>query len=212
MSERGRRPGPRQPREGGPHLRLFVAIELPGAWLAALQAMQDQLRRTLEAPGWPRPRWVRPEGIHLTLKFLGETPEASRARIEEALASAVPEILGVRLRLGGAGTFSDRGSPRVIWVSVGGDTDGLARVASQVEAALAPLGFPTERRPFAAHLTLARVPDPVPQPDRQRYHGAIAAAGPPSDLPDFNVEKVSLMLSRLGPGGARYERLAAFPR
>lgn len=193
---------------GGPRLdvlRLFVALELPEEWTQALARMQADLR----ARGLARLRWVRPEGIHLTLKFLGEVPAPRLAGIDAALRGAVARAPDFALRLGAPGTFG-RGSPRVLWVGIEGDLDRLAALQRRVEAVLAPLGFPPEGRPFAPHLTLARVPEAAP-PDLRR---AVAPAVewlrvPPA--PDFRVSRVSLMESRLGPGGAVYICRGGYP-
>ncbi len=193
-----------------PRLRLFVAVELPDTWLQALVAVQDQLRARLGVSG-PRLRFVHPDGVHLTLKFLGETPDSRRPTIEDALAAGLADLRPFRLALGEIGSFRNRGSPSVVWVGVAGDTTALASLAGRVEAALSPLGFPTERRAFAAHLTLARVPDPVPAPERGGFDEALRAVRLPS-APEMRVERVSLIQSHLGRGGATYERLSSFPR
>ncbi len=197
-------------------LRLFVAVELPEGWLRALATVQDDLRRALAARagvrGAPRLRWTRPEGVHLTLKFLGEVPAARREAIEAALARAVDAPPGLELRLGNTGAFgiNDRRGPRVLWVGVSGDVEGLGRLFGQIDASLGTIGFERERRSFAAHLTLARVPDDFPAGDRAALADALVAL-PLPDAPSFVVERVSLMRSHLNRDGARYERLASFP-
>jgi 2'-5' RNA ligase len=98
----------------------------------------------------------------------------------------------------------------VLWVGVEGDAPRLVELARRVEKALAPLGFPPERRPYSAHLTLARVSDRASPEQRQRLAELVAAFPMPS-VPDAVVREVSLMRSFLEPGGARYRRLAAFP-
>ena len=185
-------------------LRLFVACELPDELKRALGRLQDDLRRL----GLDRLRWVRPEGIHLTLKFLGDV-EASRVEeITAALSSAVAPF-ELRLWPAAVGSF---GGPRlrVVWVGLEGGVEELAALAGRVEAALEPLGFPRERRPFAAHLTLARVPDDVPSAERRQIASLIERYRPPS-LPAATMRQASLIRSHLGPRGARYERLASFP-
>ena len=196
----------------GPTLRLFVAIELPEAWLAALAQLQEEMRRALAADPSSkdaRVRWVRPEAIHLTLKFLGDAEEEKLESIKRALASAVPERPGVKLALGRAGSFRDRRAPRVIWASLEAD-DRLRRLAERIETWLAAAGFPRDRRSFAPHLTLARLPEELTPPVRERV-AEITTACPLSDVAPFEVERVSLIRSHLGPGGAIYERLGAWP-
>ena len=200
----------RPARAAEPELRLFVAIELPPEWIEALASLQEQLRWPLEDAAGQRLRWVRPEAIHLTLKFLGEVAASRRERIERALATAVATPPGMSLRLGAVGAFSDRRGPRVVWVAIEGETAPLAELAARVEGVLATLGFPREGRPFAPHLTLARVSEGVDAARREAIERAIRSATAPNE-PAFRVDCVSLMLSRLGPRGATYERLRAFP-
>jgi len=191
-------------RERG--LRLFVACELPPAVRDALGRLQDELK----ARGAGRLRWVRPEGIHLTLKFLGEVSAAKREAVENALAGAVVSPFALDVRLGSLGGFGGRQRLRVIWVGLEGDVEGLAELAALIEEALGPLGFPRERRPFAPHLTLARVPDDVGPQERSRLADLLEAFPSPS-LPSMTLTAVNLMQSFLQPTGARYQCLAAYP-
>jgi 2'-5' RNA ligase len=187
-------------------LRLFVACELPPEMKAALTALQDALRRQ----GAPRVRWVRPEGIHLTLKFLGAVPAQRVADICAALAPTVEGIRPLRLSLGSLGAFGGRRGARVVWVGLEGDVERVAELQRRVEAALARLGFPPENRAFSPHLTLARVPDQVGSTEREQLWDLTKALAAPKAAP-VTIREVSLMRSILGPGGAVYERLAAFP-
>lgn len=184
-------------------LRLFVAFELPEAVLEALGQLQAQLQRQ-RASGL---RWVRPEGIHLTLKFLGEVPQEQVPAIADALVAAVSSLPTVTLRLGSLGTFGDRRGPRVVWIGVNGETARLLTVQAAVERSLTPLGFRPENRPFSPHLTLARVQDNIPESDRRRIAAIISAATVPP-APPMTFSEVSLMQSILGSGGAVYTRLA----
>lgn len=200
---------PRQsPRSGssGPSLRLFVACELPDEAREALAAVQ----RLLQERGADGVRWVRPEGIHLTLKFLGEVPARRLEAIERVLSRAVREPFRFSVQLGKLGSFGGSTGLRVVWVSLEGEVEGLARLAARVDAALEPLGFPRERRPFAAHLTLARVKEGVSPQDRRRLFDLVRSLELPS-LPALTLEAVSFMQSTLEPGGARYQCLARFP-
>jgi 2'-5' RNA ligase len=200
--------------------RLFVACELSGEVRAALAAVQDQLR----AAGAGRLRWVRPEGIHVTLKFLGEV-EANRVdAICAALGPAV-EPFSMRVRPAGLGGFPSaalRAGPsaslrasggarlRVVWIGLEGDIDALAALAGRVDRALESLGFPREARPFAAHLTLARVRDEASAEERRRLADLVAGQTP-APLPELVLKHVHLVRSVLQPGGAVYQRLASFP-
>ena len=185
-------------------LRLFVAIEIGDGVRRALSDVQSELRKC----GLGSVRWVRPEGIHLTLKFLGETPAGQVPAIKQALASAVVGVSPHQLTLAGLGAFGSKRSPRVLWVGLEGDTETLAGLQGQVERALETAGFPREPRPFSAHLTLARV----------RPHEASGVAQVVSEVLSsvrvaqaaLDVREVSLMRSQLGAGGAVYSRLDAF--
>ena len=190
----------------GSELRLFVACELPAEMKAALLALQEALRRQ----GAPRVRWVWPDGIHLTLKFLGSVPAQRVTAICAALAPTVEGIRPLELSLGSLGTFGGRRGARVVWVGVNGDVDRVAELQRRVEASLARLGFPTEERAFSPHLTLARVPDHVGSAERERLWDLTKALAAPEAAP-VTIREVSLMRSILGPSGAVYERLAAFP-
>ncbi len=193
-----------RPKE--PDLRLFVACELPESAKDGLARVQSDLREQHAE----RLRWVRPEGIHLTLKFLGDVSPSRAKRVTDALAAAITERFTLNLRFDRVGSFGGRMRLRVVWVGLAGDVEELASLAETVEKALGPLGFPRENRPFAPHLTLARVPDEMPVDDRARLADLIAAYKLPP-LPAISISQVSLMQSFLSPAGARYEHRAAFP-
>lgn len=187
-------------------LRLFVACELPDEVRRALSTIQDGLRPHLGAGA--RLRWVRPEGIHVTLKFLGNV-EASRVGELTAALSAAIEPFDFTLRLAAVGGFGGA-RLRVVWAGLAGDVEGLAALAERIDVALEPLGFPRERRPFAAHLTLARVPDETPPAERRRLSEQLAKHQIPAQ-PSMTLTDVALMRSTLGPGGAVYQKIASFP-
>lgn len=185
-------------------LRLFVACELPDEVLNALGHLQDGLQRA----GAEQLRWVRPEGIHLTLKFLGEVEAALVDKVTASLSACIqPFVFRVRPdRLGG---FGGR-RLRVVWVGLDGQTGELSDLAKTVERALEPLGFPAERRPFAPHLTLARVRERASAVERERLAGLLESYQLPP-LTEFSLSRVALIQSILGPGGARYRTISKFP-
>ncbi|GAG17445.1 unnamed protein product, partial [marine sediment metagenome] len=186
-------------------LRLFVAVDLPGQVREALARLQGGLR----SHDLSDLRWVRPQGIHLTLKFLGETPAGRVAAITEALAGAIRGRRRSRLALGALGTFGGRRRPRVLWLDITGDIEHMRELQAAVEVALVEVGFPPEERGFSPHLTLARVPQPGRPDTAERIAQALESVAPPRS--EFDVREVVLMRSTLQPGGAVYERLAAFP-
>jgi 2'-5' RNA ligase len=179
-------------------------VELPGAVLAALEKLQHELQRHV-----PRGlRWVRPEGIHLTLKFLGETPREKVPAIGDAVRSAVRGVEPHELSLAAMGTFGSKNAPRVLWVDLSGDVATLGRLQRQVDEALSSLGFAKEKRAFAAHLTLARVREESAREVAEPLASAVRSVNvPPAVVP---VQEVSLMLSKLGPGGAQYTQLESW--
>ncbi len=185
-------------------LRLFVAFELPDAWKEALAAYQEGLQRRLDGSGGSlRVRFVRPKGIHLTLKFLGETSSDRLAAVEAALALAVPALPRFSISIGRVGSFSDRRAPRIVWAGIEGETGALALLAERVETQLAVAGFQRDRRAFQPHLTLARLPQALTAAQREIAARVSAEVALPR-TPPLTVQQVSLMRSQLGPGGARY--------
>ncbi len=180
-------------------MRLFLAVPLPETLLRALSEVARDLRATL--PGW---RWARVEGIHLTLRFLGEVPEEALASQSSAWRSVVRVHPPMHLEAGGVGTFPSRRHPRVLWVGLRetANPGALAALAAALEDEARRLGFAPERRGFTPHLTLARAAAPAaaaPAPDR------VATLG------RFQATSVALFRSELGPGGARYTALESYP-
>lgn len=185
-------------------LRLFLAIELPAEVRATLNDLQHGLQGDPALAGL---RWVRPDGIHLTLKFLGAVPAERVPEIEAAVARSVVGIPPFDLHLGKLGTFGSPRSPRVLWVDIAGDLDTLAKLQSQVEAELGPLGFPAEPRPFSPHLTLARVPPELAAEAARPLAEAVASHDAPGAT--IRAEALALIESDLQRGGAVYTRLFA---
>ena len=219
----------------GTSLRLFVAIELPADLKRALEDAIAMLKRAGADEGL---RWVRPEGIHLTLKFLGVTPPARvpaiTSALREHLAGAMPfdvQPEGLGAFYGGKHMHRKREwghrephphNIRIIWVGFDESETRIVQLTSRVEAALIPLGFPTEKAPFFPHLTLARVRDDADIETRRGIarvlstyqtkaviHGKVRRDLVPQ-FPPLRVESVSLMQSTLKPGGAVYQALQTF--
>lgn len=181
-------------------MRAFVAIELPDELKAALAHEQSRLRKVC-----PDARWTKPEGIHLTLKFLGETSAEQMTRVKEVLGRIGPfERFSVQAK--GFGFFPDAKRPRVLWAGLEAPPE-LPHLAKQVETALAEIGFPPENRAFNPHLTLARFRIPRPQPKLQE----LLATQDALHFGTFDVSEYFLWESRLLPKGAEYRKLARFP-
>lgn len=179
-------------------LRLFLALDLPGAHRERAGEVAEDLR----ARGWDA-RWVPPGNHHVTLRFLGATDGATLPALRDAVAAAVRGHPAPVLVLRGLGAFPSPRRARVLWAGVHDPSGNLPGLAGALERALEPLGWAPEARPFAAHLTLARlrVPrsvEPLP-------------ADPFRGLESVPVSEVVLYRSKLHPSGARYERVDGFP-
>jgi 2'-5' RNA ligase len=185
-------------------LRTFIAIELDGARRAALAEIEMRLRREAVARAI---RWVPPENIHLTLKFLGEVDAARIPTLHRAVAEALVDHAPFSLTIGGVGAFPNTRRPNVVWVGVRGQVEAAARLAESIETACAALGFAREARAFTPHLTLGRVKRDASPSERQRI-GALIEQARIGELGEWRVERVSIMKSDLQPGGSVYTRLA----
>jgi 2'-5' RNA ligase len=176
-------------------MRLFISIELPDEIKQGIARTQEQLRKAGANVGW-----TRPEGIHLTLKFLGEVPDAKVQEIMTALTEAAKGTGSLNLEVVGAGAFPNAKNPRVLWVGVNGDTEKLLTLQAAVEDAMERLGFEREARKFSPHLTLARIKFPKPRDNWQQVVEEIKDV----KLGGFEVGCVSLMKSELKREGAVY--------
>jgi len=186
-------------------LRTFIAIELSSGVRRALEATQIDLQRTVP----PRSvRWVRPYGIHLTLKFLGDTPAGRLEEITQALTAAAAEVATCSIEMQGLDCFPNQRKPRVIWVGVREPTGKLRALWQTIEAHVAPLGWLTERRGFQPHLTLGRVSRHANSAERQSI-GKVVQQANVGWLGSMEVKEVSFVSSDLRPGGAVYTTLAA---
>lgn len=186
-------------------LRLFIAIDLPDAVKLLLHEIQQRLRQHA-API----RWADPQGTHLTLKFLGDTRADAVPAIVEGLEHAAARHPPFRLQTADVGVFPNLKRPRVVWLGVSGDMDKLRRLHSAVEQFVAPLGFPSEQRPFAPHLTLGRSGKEPRAADLLAIGAAVQQTTVPRQL-TFDVTALILMRSELRAGGAQYSVVAHLP-
>jgi 2'-5' RNA ligase len=181
-------------------MRLFVALELSEAVCAAVGNLISRLQRARADV-----RWVRTEGMHLTLKFIGEVPEEKLSPIREALAG-VGSPRPVRLEFRDLGYFPNERRPRVLWVGIKA-SNNLVELATQIEAALDPLGIERENRDYVPHLTLAR----FKSPHRAEKLQEEIAALPSTEFGRIETAEFFLFQSKLSPAGAQYTKLHAFP-
>jgi len=184
-------------------IRSFIAIELPEEAKKGLQRVQSEL----SLGRYPFVKCVSPEGIHLTLKFLGNIPEPKLAAIVKVMEQSSQGVTPFPLQITEVGAFPNMRRPRVIWVGIKGELDKLIGWQKRLDEGLVPLGFPREERPFTPHLTLARVRENCSPADRLRFGETVATAHVEIDY-KFTVTSLNLMRSQLRPTGAVYSRLA----
>ena len=181
-------------------MRLFLALELPDTVRDEIHRVQEVLRA--RCSGW---RWVSPEGIHLTLRFLGEVPAEVDATLRESWHRAADASGPVRFRLGGVGVFLRPSNPRVLWLGIRDEEpEGrLASLAATLDEVARAGGLASTERPFRPHLTLARA---------AKGSHPTAPAGEAIHL-SAEVLSAELVLfgSQLLPGGARHTALQRFP-
>lgn len=176
--------------------RAFFALEIPAEVKERLRREINDLRGQL-----PKARWVRPEGLHLTLKFLGEHPVKMLHQLAEDVAPSLAERPPISVALAGSGFFPSPSRSRVAWI--GGEAPGAAELAKIIDAASVNRGLQRERRRWALHLTLARLKTPWPR----NAVDAFMAWGRDVSYPEFTCREVVLFESRLDPGGAIYTPL-----
>lgn len=164
--------------------------------------VQDRLKATGADVGW-----VRPENLHLTLKFLGQVEEDRLDAIGKAVAQAAAGCGPVHLVFQCLGAFPRPREARVVWMGLSHGAETLAALQARIEAGLESLGFAREARPFTAHLTLGRVRGPAHREQLARaLTGATAEA-----LGEMVLDRIELMKSDLSASGARYSILQSFP-
>ena len=183
-------------------LRTFIALPLPAEWTQALDSVIADLQKASSGAV----RWVRPSGIHLTLKFLGSTDAGLVPSILSGLGETIRGSESPNLALSPLGTFPNNGNPRVLWAGVSGDLDILEDLQRRVETLMIGLGWAAERRPFRPHLTIGRVRDNASAAERRRIATAITDCSVPR-LPTWRPRIVRLYRSELTPRGAIYSNL-----
>lgn len=191
--------------DGEKPIRSFIAVEVGDEMTQALAQAQAALKPSLHFAAF---RWVAPENIHITLKFLGDVLPRQVEAIKTALANVVPQHTQFRLTATDLGVFPNLNRPSVLWVGLQGEMTQLQDLRDDVERVIAPLGFPTESRAFSPHLTLARLKDSS-QAEIQALRDVIRR-DPVGLLGEIGVAEISLMQSELSPRGPRYTRLARF--
>ena len=178
-------------------MRVFIAVDLSNEIRNALREVQHELRPLSDSA-----RWVAPESIHITLKFLGEVPEKRIEEIDAQLAGLSWKPFTVTVR--GVGFFPGNRSPRVVWAGMEAPT--MQGLAEQLDTRMERLGFEKEKRAFRPHITLARASD-------TRMDSSLVTAAAKFEEHEFGafvVDRVFLFRSTLKASGAIYEKLKEY--
>lgn len=186
-----------------PAIRAFVALPMPPEVQRYLQALQRRLNNA--APG--AVRWVEPEAMHLTLKFLGDIAPDQVPPIAALVRRAAGQTTPLQLPLTTVGCFPAPLRPRVLWAGLGGDLSRLQALHALLDTSLAALGFERETRPFAPHVTLGRVRDAASAEDVAALARLLQRPPALSGAPAARVDRLVLYRSTLTPSGPVYEHL-----
>ncbi|MFH1238622.1 MAG: RNA 2',3'-cyclic phosphodiesterase [bacterium] len=176
-------------------MRTFMAVEIGPETKTKLASLEDELKKSAAEV-----KWVKPDNIHITLKFLGEVPPGDIEKINKAVETAVTGFKVFRINFREVGGFPSARNPRVIWVGVEEGQEELIRLSQSIERELTPLGWPPEERDFVPHLTIGRV----------RSNKNIKELGQKienyknNDFGQGLVDKVLIMESKLSPKGPTY--------
>lgn len=181
-------------------MRAFIAIELPEETRDKLSALQQELK----ASG-ADVKWVRPENIHLTLKFLGEINEKQVELIKGIIDTAAGKRRAFRVRVSSLGAFPRIESPRVVWIDIEEGDEEVKGIAAELQENISWAGIPKEERPFSSHITIGRIRSPI---NRDKL---VRCLKDKTDLGGKNMEfyagKITLFKSTLTPKGPLYETL-----
>lgn len=175
-------------------MRLFVAIELDEQIRAALAHAQAALR-----PSCDGVRWVAPQNLHLTVKFLGEVPDREVTGVTEAVARAAADAVPFDMQIAECGCFPPRDMVRIVWAGAVDTPGALLRCVEGVEKRLEDVGYPRERKRFSPHITIGRVRE-----DRSGGCVRSAVEGHALDRLEQSVSTLTLMSSVLSPKGPTY--------
>ncbi|MEN8134622.1 MAG: RNA 2',3'-cyclic phosphodiesterase [Thermodesulfobacteriota bacterium] len=174
--------------------RLFVAIDPPPSHRLQIKSI---------CRGLPGARWIKPEQIHLTLRFIGEVDGNLFRQIIDELAAIKTEPLTLKIK--GIGHFPPRRSPRVIWLGLE-QNDSLVQLRNRIERSLTLIGLKAEGRKFAAHITIARLKNTPINKIKD-----FLAANYHYELPPFKVKEFNLFSSTLNSSGATHQIEASYP-
>ncbi len=182
-------------------MRSFIAINLPDTIKAEIGEIITRLRNA-----GPPARWVPAQNLHVTMKFLDEISDDQVKPLIGAITAASGQTKPFELKLGGFGFFPNERKSRVFWIGIESGFEVLKGLAHEVDLQTAPLGFAPEKRPFSAHITLARFREPAPAGNL-----AVAASHLDYHSEPIQVDRIDLMKSVLSPKGAAYSVLGSVP-
>jgi 2'-5' RNA ligase len=180
-------------------VRAFIAIDMPKSVVELIRCKQDALRKE-----GLRLRWVSPENVHLTIRFLGDIAVDDIDGIRQAVETAAAESAPPTVFAKGVGAFPKGGQPRVVWIGLGGELDALAEIYRRLNDCLAEKGIPPEKRPFKGHLTIGRIKGRMTAVNLHRYLEILGDVQGDS----FKASRLCLYKSDPTPGGAVYTALA----
>lgn len=182
-------------------MRIFVAIPLPpDLAIRASEILPTSL---------PALRRVKPENLHVTLAFVGWTPDERLEDVTGAAREAAADVTRFQLTFQGIGRFPERGRPRVVWIGIAEGGASVVQLGAGVSAGLRGRGLNFDDRPLSPHLTLARVPEDASSAEAKTVAAAVESlTAPRLELP---VNEIAVVQSVLSPKGPRYTALATVP-
>jgi 2'-5' RNA ligase len=193
-------------------MRLFLALDLPDEIRTRISLFLDGVR-----PFAPDARWMHPDSLHITLKFIGEYPDTALDQLKHSVSTIAAPPPQIHFR--GYGFFPTPRSARVFWIGMDAGPE-LTALASAIDGITATLGIPKEDRPYSPHLTLARGKGGSASPRRNKHDAPnrvfqhlqekLAARSTP-EFGTMTPQEFFLYQSRLSPRGSTYTKLAAFP-
>ncbi|MDR4492984.1 MAG: RNA 2',3'-cyclic phosphodiesterase [Nitrospirales bacterium] len=186
------------------HIRAFLALSLPPRVREDLNTLQQKIRPVL-----PPVNWVRPENVHVTLKFFGSITSDMVDQLFEALRGMSSLVSPFSLNIQGIGVFPHTRSPRVLWAGLTGSVDRLLELQERIQMVLEPLGFPVEEKSFHPHVTLARIKSDGGKVGRALTAGGVLESQEVVSV--LMVDRMVLYRSEISSTGPRYKVLWSHP-
>jgi len=183
-------------------MRIFIALDIPGEIHRRMIEYTERVRALA-----PEARWARPEGLHVTLKFIGETSDDRVAQIKNVLTGV--KATPFEVKFGGVGFFPGAKSPRVFWIGVEGG-EVLTRLATAIDQQISTLGFPREERAFSPHLTLARTGSAPGSQHQLKPLASLLQGEAPPQFGTMTAQEFFMYRSQPQRGGSKYTKLEKF--